>query len=362
MVIKTITCHEVYNAGASLQEFALLHYLTTLGHQSETIHYKPYYLSNHFNNWKVGNPKFNYPIIKQLYILARMPFRLRELNKKKNFDAFHRKYISAGSVLYKSNEDLKNNLPDADAYICGSDQIWNTYFQNGKDSAFYLDFVPDHKRKISYAASFATETVPEHLKEFIASKVARIDFVSVREISGLSILDDLGISNAVQVLDPVFLLEPDYWKNTFVKHIDEDYIFVYDFDSNEKIKDFVINYAKKHSCKIFTVNKNVKYADRNFYDCGPEMFLSLIYNSRLNISNSFHAVAFSIIFEKQFYVFNRKEKINTRMRDLLQILGLNEQLIQDTLTTKKNIAYSSITKQLKYEIERSKDFLKNALN
>mgnify|MGYP000823702255 CR=1 FL=1 len=45
MKIKTITCHDVYNVGASLQAYALVTYLRKLGHDAQIIDYKPDYLS-----------------------------------------------------------------------------------------------------------------------------------------------------------------------------------------------------------------------------------------------------------------------------------------------------------------------------
>ena len=82
MKIKTITCHRVYNYGATFQEFALLHYLENLGHEVQTINYRPPYLSNHFNLWSVGNPKYDKFIIKYLYVIAKLPGRLKSLKRK----------------------------------------------------------------------------------------------------------------------------------------------------------------------------------------------------------------------------------------------------------------------------------------
>ena len=170
MKIKTITCHDVYNLGASLQAYALQNYLLSLGHEVEIIHYKPDYLSNHHKLWLVANPKFNIPFIKQLYLLAKLPGRLIALKRKKVFDSFTSKYLRL-TRRYNSYEDLKNDAPEADCYIAGSDQIWNTLFRNGRDAAFYLDFGNQNIKRISYAASFATpEIVPEY-KEFVKDKL-----------------------------------------------------------------------------------------------------------------------------------------------------------------------------------------------
>ncbi|WP_197017721.1 polysaccharide pyruvyl transferase family protein [Tenacibaculum sp. 47A_GOM-205m] len=361
--IKTITCHEVYNHGASLQEYALLQFLNTKGHQSEALHYKPEYLSGHFKLWTVSNPKFNLPILKQAYLLAKLPQRLKNLARKKKFDEFAKRYIPTDSVLYKTNHDLKQNLPDADVFICGSDQIWNSFFQNGKDPAFYLNFVPNTKLKIAYAASFAIDELEEDIKPLVKENVSRLDAVGVREISGVRILKDLGLTNAVQVLDPVFLLDRAHW-NKFMSPIKEDYIFVYDFDSNPTIKEVALCLKKLNGWKIYSVNQNIDYADKVYWYDGPEKFLSLVSQSQMNITNSFHSTAFSIIFEKQLVVVNREEKINTRMRDLLSLFNLNERLITtiNEFNSLKKIDYKQIKTQKESCVKKSQEFLCNVLN
>lgn len=367
MKIKTITCHNVYNHGASLQEHALLHYLKNLGHNAKTIQYNPNYLSGHFNFWTVSNPKYTKNILlKYAYLLAKLPSRIFSLRRKYNFDKFSTKYIETTKSEYKSNDELRNNVPDADVYICGSDQIWNSFFQNGKDSAFYLDFVPKDKLKISYAASFATNTIKDSIKPFVKEKVSNIDIISVRESSGIDILKDLKINKATQVLDPVFLLDKNYWKEEFVYPINEKYIFVYDFDSNKRIKSIATKIATIEGLKIYTVNRNIKYANINFWKEGPKTFLSLIANAELVLSNSFHAVAFSLIFNKQFYVFNRNEKINTRMRDLLSLVNASYLLNDDSKKNHKIVLrpindYNLINTSIEIALNRSKTFLTKAL-
>lgn len=366
MKIKTITCHEVYNHGASLQEYALLKFLENQGHESEAIHYKPDYLSQHFNFWRVSNPKYEKNIfIKLLYLLAKFPFRYKMLKRKKSFDAFSKKYIKTTTKLYETNEDLKLDLPKADAYICGSDQIWNSFFQNGKDPSFYLDFVPNEKLKISYAASFAIHKLDSNIKEFVKEKVSRITNISVRESSGKHILSDLGINEVTHVLDPVFLLDPTEWEKLCLDSIiKEDYIFVYDFDGNSLIEEFVTEQKIKHGYKVVSVNENVKYANHNFYLDGPQTFLTLLSNAQFVVSNSFHAVAFSGIFKKQFTVFNRSEKINTRMQDFVKLFGIEQVLISNSTESENynyTIDYNAFDKRLADLTIKSQEFLINAL-
>ncbi|WP_406683885.1 polysaccharide pyruvyl transferase family protein [Seonamhaeicola sp. MEBiC1930] len=367
MKIKTITCHEVYNHGASLQEYALLKYLQNSGHDAETIHYKPHYLSNHFNLFRVSNGFYKKNIVlKFIYLTIKLPTRLKSLKRKKSFDNFSKLYIKSTSKLYKTNADLKTNIPEADAYICGSDQIWNSFFDNGKDPAFYLDFVPNNKLKISYAASFAIDELEESIKHFVKEKISRLNAISVRESSGINILNNLGIQNCTQVLDPVFLLDKENWLPLMSNNKEpKPYVFVYDFDSNPLIKQMALKLKKEHNWNIVTVNENINYANKNYFLKGPDIFLSLVYNASFVISNSFHAVAFSIIFQKDFVVFNRLYKINTRMRDMLDSIGLRQLLMLDENMVNKhkinNINYKITQTHLDNLKQTSKQFLENAL-
>lgn len=84
MKIKTITCHDVYNVGASLQAYALVTYLRKLGHDAQIIDYKPDYLSNHYPLWGLGNPAYDKPVIRELYNLAKLPGRLKARSGKRN--------------------------------------------------------------------------------------------------------------------------------------------------------------------------------------------------------------------------------------------------------------------------------------
>ena len=362
--ILTITCHKVYNHGATIQQIALLNYLKSLGYDAKTINYKPFYFQSHYNIWLVSPKYRNNFFLKFLFLIVKLPARINSLKRKKNFDLFEKKHLDMLPQEYFNNDDLKNNFPIADAYICGSDQIWNAVFDNGKDLAFYLDFVPDNKTKISYAPSFATESILKPHEIFIKNKIARINHISVRETSGLKILENIGIENAVQVMDPVFLLPSDYWIANFVKPINEDFIFIYDFDGNPHIKMMAQELALKHGLKIYTINESIKYAHKNFAFEAPDVFLSLVSNAKYVLTNSFHAVAFSLIFNKKFYVFNRSQKINTRMQDLLQLVQLPEILWNKNKENDINTIdfnYNTINKILEDKIVFSKQFLTNAL-
>ena len=362
MKIKTITCHDVYNLGASLQAYALTKYLTILGHDAKIIDYKPDYLI-HYKLFNKASGRYDYPVIRQIYHLAKLPGNIgaRHGRRKKEFDEFTAKYLPLTEKTYSSNEELKLCPPSADVYFAGSDQIWNTVFPNGWDPAFYLDFVRDDAVKASYAASFATETIKKDAERNVKQWLSKLDFISVRESSGVRIVQELGM-NAVQVLDPVFLLDKSVWLNVEKsRKIDRPYILFYDFDNNDKMCDFVLKQAKKNNCRIYSLLPS-KIADRCFSEEGPAAFIYLIRNAELIVSNSFHATAFSVIFNKPFFVFNRNEHINTRMRDLLDSLGLSDRLIDDPDSAfGPGIDYSQVNQKLSEQILHSKKYIDKIL-
>ena len=364
MKIKTTTCHDVYNHGASLQAFALQTYLSCLGHDVEIIDYKPDYLSNHYKLWSVSNSVFDKPVVKQLYLLAKLPGRMIALRRKRKFDEFTQKYLHLTSKRYQSNEELKANPPKADVYIAGSDQIWNTLFQNGRDAAFYLDFAPKGTKRVAYAASFATKDVVEEYKPFVRRMLQGFDSISLRERISLPLLESLGRNDGVAVCDPVFLLSREQWNKILpTSSIEEKYLLVYDTERSNKIRDIAQSIAKERKLKIYNISgfRN-SYVDKDFWASSPIDFVQLIRDAEFVVSNSFHATAFSLIFQREFCIVNRSEAINERMLSLLEQYGLQDRLITDIAKCQlSSIDYSKVQPKIEQDIEASKQYLRNAI-
>lgn len=367
MKIKTITCHDVYNLGASLQAYALLHYLENKGHDVEIIDYKPDYLSRHYKLWIVANPIYDKPIIKQLYLLAKLPGRLWALKRKKVFDNFTTKYLKL-TKRYNSYEELKANPPIADCYIAGSDQIWNTLFQNGRDAAFYMDFGTANTKRISYAASFATPKIVPEYKEFVSNKLKGINAISIREKTSLPLLTELGRQDGIAVCDPVFLLSKHEWNDTLEKEhlsscISEKYVLVYLTDKGPQIEQIAQTIKQNTGWQIYSVGANkAKCADKSFINAGPLDFVRLIRDAQFVISNSFHATAFSLIMGTKFCVVNRIDNINERMKSILTDYNLSNRLVteyNDNLLHDLNLEELEIN--LKMMVDISKNWLKKQL-
>ena len=364
MQIDIITCHDVYNHGASLQAYALQTYLDYEGHSVEIIDYKPNYLNGDYQLWSINNPVYDKQFIKQLYLIAKLPGRLMALKRKRLFDAFTEKYLKRTNKSYQCNEELKENPPQADIYIAGSDQIWNTLFPNGRDAAFYLDFAPKASKRISYAASFATEDVMEEYKPFVRKMLQNLDVISIRERSSLPLLASLGREDGVAVCDPVFLLSKGQW-NEIVSHTHEKerYLLVYDTEHSAKIQEIAQQIAKEKKLKIYNVSGfRLGYVDKDMWTSSPLDFVQLIRDADYVVSNSFHATAFSLIFERDFCVVNRSEGINERMKSLLMSYNVAQRLVKEYSASLLNsVDYQVVNPLLQKDINDSKDFLKKTL-
>lgn len=368
MIIKTLTTYNVYNYGASLQAYALMTYLKHKGHNVEIINYQPEYLRRKYN-YKWVNPESKmskFIFTRCVYRIMKYLQRQTTIKRKKAFDKFTSTQLCQTKTLYLSHSDLKNNPPEADLFIVGSDQVWNVFYETGRDDAFFLDFVIEGN-KASYAASFSYLNIDDKNATRIKSLLQDFKAVSIREIQGISFLQKLGIK-ATWVLDPVFLLSKNEWISLMPSYEKkEKYLLIYDFEGNKSLKLFAIKYAQTYNLKIYSINDTYPrfYAHKNFNNAGPQEFLTLIYNCEAFISNSFHGTAFSIIFNKPVFVFNRhRHKVNSRMESLMTLFELTECIEPkiNRLTKYKDIFnYKKINNIIEQEKKKSINFIDKLL-
>jgi len=366
MKIKTITCHHVYNYGAALQAYALQTFLQQQGHDVQIIDYVRPGANANFKKGMTEIPKSSRlywlgsksNLITRLYCVWKNRNSNTSIKRCEAFNRFQADYFHL-TRRYSSIEDLRQDAPDADVYIAGSDQIWNPLLANGKDLSFYLDFGSPKTKRISYAASFSitADAISDEHAAFVHSFLNKFDSISVREHTGLSILTKVGVKGE-EVLDPVFLLSIDEWKNTIAPTplVKDKYILVYHlFSSSSGLKEYVIDQRRKTGFKVVCINDKTTrpYADIQFNDAGPLDFLNLILNAEMVVADSFHATAFSIIFQKDFHVFYNRPNIS-RIADLLHNLELDDRLNNSNST---RIKWREKSNLLALLIQQSKAFL-----
>ncbi len=369
MRIKTITCHDVYNYGASLQAYALSAFLRTKGHDVEIIDYLPSEKRRRYQYFRVASTGIFrkivgiIPFIEPILGLWQNRWELLSRSRKKKFDDFKQKYLTCTKKQYSTYIDLCTNRPDADMFVAGSDQIWNVSYGNGLDPSFYCAFEPDSKKRISYAASFGSNSIPQDSVPFVKEMLSGMGAISVRESSGVKIVESLGLK-AENVLDPVFLLNREDWFSLCKEQERNGYILVYDFLHNDpNIESLAKMLSKKYAKKIVSINdfSPLGYADFNVNDAGPIEFLDYLKNADIVISSSFHATAFSVLFSRPFYVFPLVGHGNSsRMVDFLTMLGLERRFllsVDESFEELQDIDYDMVHRKIEEERQRSIDWL-----
>lgn len=373
MKIKTITTWADYNYGASLQAYALAHYIKKCGHDVEIINYLPPYQSRMYDYMWV-NPESKasrWLVTRWLYRIAKFAQRMTTLQRKKVFDEFNFQTLPLTKSSYQSFTELQKNPPKADLYIVGSDQVWNVLYDAGRDPSFFLEFVKEGK-KASYAASFSFLDIDVDNKKRIAASLKSFSKIGVREYQGCELLKSMHI-NSSWVLDPVFLLPVKEWnilaessKFSYGQLLDVPYLLIYDFEGNDKLRTFSLEYAKRNKLRIYAITDKypLSYADKNFRKAGPKDFVKLIANCQTFVSNSFHGTAFSIIYHKPVFVFNRhRHRVNSRMESLLTAFDIKDCLLESSEcfaeAFDKVFDWGKIDAIYQARLKESKDFLES---
>lgn len=367
MKVNTITCHCPHNFGAVLQAYALQNHIEKDNHEVKIIDYRPNYLTKQHTLIYVGNQRFkSLFFLRWLYILMFLPSRIRRIF---NFRMFERKYLKLSAKKYLTYGDLAMNPPEADLYICGSDQIWNPNLPNGKDESYYLSFVKEGEKKASYAASMSIVMINEEQKKFISDRILNFKAISVREDSAKTIVSSVVPREITQVLDPVLLLSQAEWSKLSEKsniRLREKYILLYIMgDDPRQILEIATKLAQEKKVKLFLITNSLKKyvgVDKYFRGASPHSFLHLIKNAEHVITNSFHGVVFSIIFNKQFIPCHIKNT-NTRINSILSLLNLTDlyQESENKSSTIPLIHYETVNETLDKEIKKSKAYLSNLL-
>lgn len=349
-----------FNYGAVLHSWAFQKYLKKYENiDSEIIDYT----MPKVQGWNRYNPKRS----KFIYTGNREVEGSMEdyLSRAKKFDDFIKNNLNVSEKKYVQKTIADAKLP-YDTVICESDVIWSA--KAGKlDPVFYLS-TPSMRgmRRISYAPSMADAVFTEEQEEQMELLLNNIHFISCRESFMKPLLEKHTDKKVQHVIDPVMLLNPeDYDEITAERIVKEPYLMIYlPRNDNEDLRKSASEYAKKHNLKILEISTVLKTsADDNeicIPDAGIEEFLSAIKYSEMVFTNSFHAICFAIIFQKQFYAFTRK--LNGKVLDACRLFDLEEYYVHDDFFVEKqpfdmNVIFS---KYLSFQKE-GRQWLKGAL-
>lgn len=230
MKVSLITILDNTNFGTYLQALALSKTIEKLGLDVEIVDYiRPRMsrigsMSWTRNPWKKLLKWLNYPAIE----------KLRDADHD-----FLKRFVALSPVTYSNYKQLKNNPPVADIYVTGSDQVWNSIYNQGIDKAFYLDFADKKAKRVSYAASIGMEDFPATEVKETMQLLSKYTQITVREQKAKNILARLGFANVEVVLDPTLLLDANDWRKISQlagKPLDlnEPYLLVYSVETKKE--------------------------------------------------------------------------------------------------------------------------------
>lgn len=334
------------NYGQLLQCYALQKYLRDAGHDAFLIRYDS-------RNDFIRTP-FILRCFKALNPVLLFKFLQHKINSKKlleesklndrHFDDFRLNYIVQSENVYTSYNQLKENPPEADVYIVGSDQVWNySLFKTVNNCknlihAYFLDFESTQTKCISHAASWSCSDLRSDVIEEISPLLKKFDYVSVREKSVINLCRKCGYDTAEFRCDPTLLLTAEnyrslYKENDGTSKRKNPYLFLYmlnntcDFDIQK-----VYEFAERKNLEVVYVTGNGKIDRYEKTFATIPQWLSLIDNAEYVVTNSFHCCVFSLLFEKKFGVVPLAKTLagmNSRIETLSEIFGIKPRWIME---------------------------------
>ncbi len=309
------------NYGALLTAYALNKYINSLGYNAYNIDYVPSWGKNSIST--------------------------------SNFSDFRAKYLPLTSRC-ETIDELKALNKNFGIFIVGSDQVFNWDFISKDFGVYFFSFVNDENKKIAYSASFGEKDfkAPSSKLDQVGLLLSRFNDIGVREKSGVGICRNVFKIKAKHVLDPVFLLSPEEWKriaNVSIKSCDNIY-YIVNAELNKEADEYL---------KDFTSIR---------YDLNIEDWLGKIINSSFVITDSFHALCFCLIFNKQFVYVGKNNGRQERVKSLFEMFDLpkslfflDKKLENFKLPDMVKVNYDTWQKNLDVYLRESKEFLLRAL-
>ena len=386
--------HKNTNYGATLQAYALQKKVNEQGFETSVIDFFPrkaallkriFLLICHPKRLLtvlckyINNNDSSKDIIETEY------YRLKE-SKIKNWEYFCNKYINATDPISEKNLYKSELMDSYDVLLVGSDQVWNP---NICSEIHFLPFTKKGKKKIAYAASISVPNFTEQEKKLFIKWLPDFDYITVRENEGKKLLESFLNLKVETVLDPTLLLTSNDWDKLSEPILLQNQVGYRrnDMNNENKISDYILFAAlgtdpshrkfamrisertgmriKILSTTLDEMRANYEIVGDELVDVSPNQYLFLVKNASMVITDSFHCMAFSINFHRNFFVLKRNSdddntNMNSRIYTLLNELGLDGQLVEPYDADKVNLSmdlYSSVDEKLNLQRKRSEDIL-----
>lgn len=321
MKIGIVTLMGFFNYGNRLQNFAVTHILRRLGYEAETMQFVLKDEMNHMDRLKEGIRHF--VVSCPSFILDKIVFFVPENKKYKimrtrKFYEFEKRYIPIRRVRAKSYRDIckKEMWKEYSYFVAGSDQIWNPDFAG--NHYYFLDFAESRKR-IAFAASIGYGDLSESVQERYTPLLKEMSYISVRETSAAKLIHKMTGKESEVFPDPTLLVDRKVWERMATRPemiLPQEYALT--FFLGDMPKKAVAEFENKTHLTMIHMNRK-EYPQYAFFS--PAEFLYMIKHAKYVLTDSFHGSVFSIQFEKQFFVFERREEktgdMFTRLTGLL---------------------------------------------
>lgn len=285
-------------------------------------------------------------------------------NEDRQFSSFIESNIVVSEHIY-TEQELLECPPEADVYICGSDQIW------GGNFTYYLNFAPEKSKKIAYAPSFGgVKSFSEEYESELKRLLSKFDFLGIREYTGVETCQRLGFPKAQNVVDPTLLLtQEDYEKIRLPKVIHERFIFVYLLGNPCDIQiSKVYALAKKRNLKVVYVGSQGQYD--KYVKCWatiPE-WINYVAQADFVITNSFHCTVFALQYNRNFITIPLKgayTRMNSRISELLSLCDLRDRIYDKSKSLEwyygSDLSAYKFQDYISSEVEKSKKLLLKAV-
>ena len=368
--VATMTFHMAKNYGAMLQAYALQKSIESIGASCEVLDYRLPYIYD-----REGIPTYAEFVREAGFLRGNARYLIRHFNgwyrtlpaARRKFDRFMREDLKLSERAIFDKAELRKTKYDA--VVFGSDQIWSP-FHTGGFAPEYLGeyFDPDQTALISYAASCGKDHLDPDYRDAFLERLRRFSAVSVRKKSLAQYLnEECGIS-AQAVLDPVLLADPAIWEPLAEQgeiRIKEPYLLIYSFGAGDDIYKLAKKVAEERHLKPVAIcyqkNPALKGIEQIDY-AGPKDFLYLLKHADFVCTTSFHGLAFSMLFEKNYYCIGHP-RFSQRERDLSDSMGLMDRYVEDwtAMRNSTDCDFTDAREKLACAREESRRFLENAL-
>lgn len=362
-----LTFHCADNYGAMLQAYGLKTFLKTIEPDTEIVPYEPFFMRG--RHWLIPW----YPGISPGAMIRSGVCRIRTIFsdyilQKKRMKTFRTRYLTPGLRPVRTLKGLKHLTYEV--YVLGSDQIWNPDITFGLRRAYFGAFSNGYKKfVIAYAASLGGNSLDDSYDQEMRLLLANVDRLSVREKAAVPYVSRMAGKEVSAVVDPVFLLDVDEWKKIEVLPKKRNYILVYKTEKNEKLMECAKKLATEKNLPVIELKyqKGIQSEDKQIIveiGAGPAEFLGYIHHADYVVTNSFHAMAFSIIYQKKFLAFEHSTR-NTRLENVLEQCALEKRMVRNESEPHDIDAVTDWTKVKENMRQMRKDsilFLRESMN